>query len=223
MSLPSIPSQARNRKISSGGFTLVELLMVFAVIAILAAITFGITRGVQNAQNRAKAKVELAAISQALEQYKARYGDYPWHDSGGSYPSTAGDVTSTVMLYALTGRIEFDPSDETNPVSKISDSLENAEVENRPKFLDLTKFDYAGSDEEPEALLDPWGNPYIYWYKREGDSDVWDVFGYHLYSTGPNGEEANDAIKGKMNTDTGVLDDDFRVVADAEGIIFAGE
>ena len=52
--------------------------MVIAVILILAGITFGISRGVQNAQARAKAKAELAIISQSLEQYKSVNGDYPW-------------------------------------------------------------------------------------------------------------------------------------------------
>ena len=37
------------------GFTLIEL-MVISVILILAGITFGISRGVQNAQARTKAK-----------------------------------------------------------------------------------------------------------------------------------------------------------------------
>ena len=66
------------------GFTLIELLMVITVILILAGITFGISRGVQNAQARTKAKAELATISQAIEQFKSRYGDYPWHDSDDS-------------------------------------------------------------------------------------------------------------------------------------------
>ena len=62
------------------GFTLIELLMVIAVILILAGITFGVSRGVQNAQARTKARAELATIAQAIEQFKSRYGDYPWHD-----------------------------------------------------------------------------------------------------------------------------------------------
>jgi len=192
----------------------------------LAAITFGITNGVRNAQSRAKAKVELAAISQAIEEYKAQYGDYPLRDDSlGDYPSTAGEPTSSVLLYSLTGRTSQTPIPGRNPeVEHIADSLDDPDVEARPKFIDITKFSYAGSDDEPEALLDPWGNPYIYWYKWDNaDPNEWDQFGYHLYSTGPNGEAANDAIKEKITESTGILDDDFREVADAEGIIFAGE
>jgi prepilin-type N-terminal cleavage/methylation domain-containing protein len=220
--------------ISRSGFTLIELLMVFAVIAILAAITFGISNGVRNAQNRAKVKVELAAISQALEQYKARYGDYPRHDSdSGDYPQSQMDfneseievdVTSVMMLYALTGRLKFDPQKVLDQVFKVDDSLDDDEVVKAPKFLDITKFNFSvdGSG-NPGALLDPWGNPYIYWYKWEKTSDKWDFFGYHLYSTGSKGEEANDAIKEKINETSGVFESNFREVADAEGIIFSGE
>jgi prepilin-type N-terminal cleavage/methylation domain-containing protein len=219
------------------GFTLVELLTVFGIIAILVAISFGITRGVQNAQKRAKAKVELMAITQALEEFKAQYGDYPWHDSDDSdYPTPPNpedpeetiEVTNVMLLYALTGRIKFDPQSDEEPVSKLADSLEDEAVENTPKFLDISKFytleDVSGN---PVALLDPWGNPYIYWYKWENDemqpNPPWDVFGYHLYSTGPNGDEANQAIKDKgfEDMEKGILNDDFRDVADAEGIIFA--
>jgi type II secretory pathway pseudopilin PulG len=52
--------------------------MVFAVIAILAAITFGISSGVRNTQGKAKAKGELAMISQALDSFKMTHADFPW-------------------------------------------------------------------------------------------------------------------------------------------------
>ena len=129
-----------------------------------------------------------------------------------------------MLLYALTGRLKYDPQRDSDQVYKVADRLDDANVERSPKFIDLDKFEYAGSDDEPEALLDPWGNPYIYWYKWENTPGEWDVFGYHLYSTGPNGTAANDALKDVIpDIEEGVLGDDFREVADAEGIIFAGE
>ena len=94
---------------------------------------------------------------------------------------------------------------------------------NNPKFLDDSKFSTTKTGKLTTNLLDPWGNPYIYWYKWDNSPDAWDVFGYHLYSTGPKGNSANTAIKAKINNSSGVFDDDFRDVANAEGIIFAGE
>ena len=219
------------------GFTLIELLMVIAVILILAGITFGISRGVQDAQARTKARAELATISQALEQFKSRYGDYPWHDSDDEdYPTpNGGDPTNTMLIFALTGRMEMQrQSDGTLQVAKISDSMDNAVVVAKPKFIDFTKFSCdLDANGNPIQIRDPWGNPYIYWYKWEATenaarnnpaADKWDVFGYHLYSTGSNGSAANTAIKAEIpNQTTGALTDDFRAVANAEGIIFAGE
>jgi prepilin-type N-terminal cleavage/methylation domain-containing protein len=218
------------------GFTLIELLMVIAVILILTGITFGISRGVQNAQARAKTKAELATISQAIEQFKSRYGDYPWHDSSiTDYPTpNGGDPTNTMLLFALTGRLTMElQGNGSIQVSKVDDKLSNLSVEKNPSFIDVTKFFTSGTDEIPTQLMDPWGNPYIYWYKWENtensamnnpSAECWDVFGYHLYSTGPNGESANTAIKAEIPNETkGILTDSFREVANAQGIIFAGE
>ncbi len=200
------------------GFTLIELLMVIAVILILAGITFGISRGVQNAQARTKVKAELATISLAIEQFKSRYGDYPWH--------SADEVdTNKTLLFALTGRLVLgdpDPGDSTNEIKALIIDTQN-QIDANPKFLDDTKLSTSSINGETTNLLDPWGNPYIYWYKRDDSPDAWDVFGYHLYSTGPKGSSANTAIKAKINNSSGVIDDDFRDVANAEGIIFAGE
>ena len=203
------------------GFTLIELLMVITVILILAGITFGISRGVQNSQARTKAKAELATISQAIEQFKSRYGDYPWHQGGG------GDSTDNnkMLLYALTGRMVLadpSPTDNTTEIAAI-EITDEAEIDKNPKFLDDSKFSTTKIGQSSTNLLDPWGNPYIYWYKWDNSPNAWDVFGYHLYSTGPKGSSANTSIKAKINNSSGVFDDDFRDVANAEGIIFAGE
>ena len=87
------------------GFTLIELLMVIAVILILAGITFGISRGVQNAQARTKAKAELAIISQGLEQYKSVNGDYPWVTGSSNEVDRAKELAKALM-----GWKEFDRS-----------------------------------------------------------------------------------------------------------------
>lgn len=199
--------------------------MVIAVILILAGITFGISRGVQNAQARAKAKAELAVIAQALEQFKSRYGDYPWHSSADSFPGGEDD-TNVMLTYALTGRLKLE-RDQNNSgeirAVKVADSMDSPDIENNPSFIDITRFTTSGTDETPLMILDPWGNPYKYWYKWDNSPEDWDVFGYHLYSSGPKGNSAHNALKGKINETTGVLADDFREVANVEGIIFAGE
>ncbi len=202
------------------GFTLIELLMVITVILILAGITFGVSRGVQKAQARAKAKAELATISQAIEQFKSRYGDYPWHQGGGDSTDD-----NKMLLYALTGRMVLaDPSPTDNTIEiAVIEITDQAQIDKNPKFLDESNFSTTKIGQFSTNLLDPWGNPYVYRYKVDNSPNAWDVFGYHLYSTGPKGNAAKTAIGAKINNSTGVLDDDFRDVTNAEGIIFAGE
>ena len=223
--LRNVP-EVRHRR----GFTLIELLVVIAVVGVLVSITFGVSRGVQSARSRALAKAELSVLAQALEQFKSRYGDYPWHDSDdGDYPTPdGGDMTNTMLLYALTGRMKMERVPDGNggtkvEVSKVDDQLNDDAVVSRPQFIETSKFKVSGELNEPNQLLDPWGNPYRYWYKWERSSNAWEVYGYHLYSTGPNGAEANDSIKTKIDGSTGVMDRDARETADAAGIIFAGE
>lgn len=191
--------------------------MVIAVIAILCGITFGITRGVQSAQNRTKAKAELASLSQALEQFKSQYGDYPWLDS-------ADDDDNKMLLFALTGRLTMERNSSGVVDVSTTVSQDDEEVMARPKYIDESKYTLSTDDAGNSiAILDPWGNPYVYKYKIESSSSDWDVFGYHLYSTGPDGDDANAAIENMMNLTTGVLENNFRDVANEQGIIFAGE
>lgn len=210
--------------------------MVIAIIGILAAVTFGVSKGVRNAQNKAKATVELKAIAAGLEQFKSRYGDYPVIDSD-SYPTqqydadgieiTGAEAESAMLLYALTGRMKLEAG---NNAVKVADSMTDPDVANAPKFIDVEKFHYSAVNADPNnrgnpiALLDPWGNPYMYLYKSEGTGSNWDAFGYHLYSTGPNTtpqelQAVKSAVDGMIGSD-GVLTNNFRDVVDREGLIF---
>src|SRR5947207_13514494 len=61
----------------SAAFTIIELLVVIAIIIILAGLILGTVGYVQKKGARSRAEAEIAAISAALESYKADNGIYP--------------------------------------------------------------------------------------------------------------------------------------------------
>ncbi len=215
-------SRARS---SNSGFTLIELLTVIAVIAVLAAITFGISGGVQNAKFRTTAKAELAVLSQAIEQFKLRNGDYPWSSSSISQTEDNAEL----LFEALVGWMEF---------SSLSGSVAFKSKASVPAsgpvtYIDISKLTYIDLDEPDEfnpeidlsskpsgyAFVDPWGKPYVYFYEKK--AATWEIFGYHLYSIGADGLDRFSVIDER----TGVKDPQFREAGSGENIdnIYSGE
>jgi type II secretion system protein G len=72
----------RNR--AKGAFTLIELLIVMAIIAILASLVLAAAGSVQKKGARSRAEGEIKAVEAALESYKSDNGDYPSNSLPGS-------------------------------------------------------------------------------------------------------------------------------------------
>lgn len=64
-------------KRGKSGFTLVEILVVVAIILLLAGMLFRIGSVVSDRSNRARALSDMQAIANALEEYYAVHGIYP--------------------------------------------------------------------------------------------------------------------------------------------------
>ena len=62
---------------TTSGFTILELLIVITVIIVLAGLILATSGYVQKKGARSRAEAEIAAISAALENYKADNGIYP--------------------------------------------------------------------------------------------------------------------------------------------------
>jgi prepilin-type N-terminal cleavage/methylation domain-containing protein len=213
---------------SNQGFTLIELLMVIAVILILAGITFGISRGVQNAQARTKAKAELAVIAQALEQYKSRYGDYPWIGTSDVESRGAREGGSHGLMKTLVGWQAVDGT-QVGGTNSLGKTFSKAESVLDVSRLSLSQKWPAGDPEaSPSAttyFVDPWGNPYVYIYKDPSQHTLgtaggpWSRFGYILFSLGSDGA----ASSAGLDEATGEMLQDFKEVDANVDNIYAGE
>jgi type II secretory pathway pseudopilin PulG len=69
---------------AAGAFTIVELLIVIAIILVLAGLILTTSGYVQTKSKRSRAEAEIAALSAALENYKADNGIYPTDTAGGT-------------------------------------------------------------------------------------------------------------------------------------------
>lgn len=87
--MPTSTALSVNKK----GFTLIELMVVIAIIAILSVIGITVFSSVQKSARDAKRRLDGKAIALALEQYKLQNGLYPqagWVYSDGSEPWIPG-------------------------------------------------------------------------------------------------------------------------------------
>jgi general secretion pathway protein G len=95
---------------SLNGFTLVELMVVVAVIGVLAGIVLAAAGGVQKKAARDQTKAEIKTICVALENFKA---------STGAYPTNTGNY-STNFYASLTNILSFKTNQITGSGTNLS-------------------------------------------------------------------------------------------------------
>jgi type II secretory pathway pseudopilin PulG len=160
---------AWHKRRCKAGFSLIELFVVISIIIVLAGLILSTVSYVQKKGTRSRAEVEIAAISAALESYKADNGIYPRDTTNNTTDNLNAqtDLNPSVtpfpnvyqnasrFLYGeLSGDRDFDGTADTGSRSYLSlkpGSLLRNDMSNPPS-----------SSNQVIAIRDPFGNSYGY-------------------------------------------------------------
>jgi general secretion pathway protein G len=85
-------SQSAARRIVRAGFTLMELLVVVAILVVLAGTGGVIYMNYLEGAREDVARTQVQALTQAAEAYKVRYGDFPPSLAALTQPASDGKV-----------------------------------------------------------------------------------------------------------------------------------
>jgi type II secretory pathway pseudopilin PulG len=180
-----------SRFVVGGAFTLVELLVVITVIVILAGLILATTGYVQKKGARSRAETEIAAMSAALENYKADNGIYPRGNANLSNsqpydtdnlnaqsafdPSTSSYQLASLFLYKT---LSGDTSANLQPPAGAKSYFSF-----KPQMLGGTK-DANGNLTSVTYIRDPFGNSYGYSTANQASSSNGYNPTFDLWSTG---------------------------------------
>ena len=172
-------------RVAGAGFTIIELLIVMAIIIVLAGLVIGTSGYVQKKGARSRAEAEIAAMSAALESYKADNGIYPQDTATNSLDARSSTdpadyAAASLFLYrSLSGR-EANGTPITGAKSYFSF---------KPQMISGTR-DANGNVATATGVRDPFGNHYGYSTANQANSS----FGYNptfdLWSTANSGNAA---------------------------------
>lgn len=115
---------------SSRAFTLIELLIVIAILGILMALLFPAVDGAMQSARKAQAKNDVVQIATAITAYETEYGILPYTNSG---PTDVGGDLLNKLIGTNARQIIFL---EVGPAKKNKSGMTNGN------------------------FVDPWGNKY---------------------------------------------------------------
>jgi type II secretory pathway pseudopilin PulG len=203
----------------TSAFTLIELMVVIAIIIVLAGLILSTMGYVQKKGARARAETEIAAMSAACESYKADNGIYPrdptpntatdklnaktdgdptltaTNPSGGTY------TTASLVLYrALSGDTNLDRAvNATDQLFKIDGTTLSPPLTQLPRVYFTFKPNMlipADQTQNVQYIRDPFGNSYGYSTAYQYDPNTGYNPTFDLWSTsGETGPQAGETFQ----------------------------
>ena len=157
-------------------FTLIELMVVVAIIAVLAGLVLGGAGAVRSRAARGQAKAEIAAIEAGLARYQMDFGGYPVPTN--NIATNQGIYARNPSSYVSPGQALFTNLWGTNKFNA-SPGERKAYISVRPSMVNTS----STSTNLPDYFIDPWGNAYGYFWNGSGSlfggavPDVWSTGG----------------------------------------------
>ena len=155
------PLQFNTRTNRNSAFTLIEILVVMVIITMVAALVVGVSKYAMIKAGTSRAQAEIAAMENAIENFKNENGYYPLS-------------TST--------RSDFNNN---------SASLYSALVSNKVYFPFKPNQLHVISATTITNIMDPFGNPYNYYCTRPPDPSQENQATFDLWSYGVDGKDDN--------------------------------
>lgn len=170
----------KKQRKTGAGFTLVEMLVVVAVIAILAAILIPTVGGARKTAMKRKAELECNNIKTAIESFFSDFKYMPWEEGSGRGQFVGNDKWA-----------------EDAESQKAVMAFLRGENKLGKAYLEISSRDSkatADSDSDEGVFYDPWKNPYRIGIDRNLDQQI-EYKGKKykarvlVLSLGPDGEE----------------------------------
>lgn len=174
------------------GFTLMELMVVLAIIALLAGLTLGTFSFATKSASRNRTAAAAAAIKSGLENYKSEFGEYP----------EPADAASTVDIQKKTYRVggakmlyQAMSGDGSNAIKLASGGMaSNGEIEDNEvqniMLKEMPASMWIKQDDE-YFVIDGFRKPFQY---TKGEDAVNST--YDLWSYGDDDENTESVAKG---------------------------
>jgi len=178
---------------ASRGFTMIEMAIVLAIIAVLAAVLTPIVSNYIDQSRVGKAQSDARTIGEAISRFEQDVGRYPMFTSGAGQLQDSGANVVTLRSSgslpsesSVTAWTSNAPTDADCAASCQFDTLQNQLLTNGPSYpttLSLSKpFNWKGPYLDPGS--DPWNNMYLVNIIHCKSSSASACF---VLSAGPNG------------------------------------
>ncbi len=136
-------------------FSLIEMMAVVTIIVILASLVVGGLGFVTEREAKEKARIQIALLSAALEEYKLDFGTYPATDN-----AAKGEKNSKILFKAL----YWDSDDDGQGVGVGNAAGDTDQKIYVPELDPVTnKQGWTTGTASPTTIItDPWGREYRY-------------------------------------------------------------